>query len=475
MTRRLLLTYLTFALLILIALEVPLGYVYHRSETQHASAQLEHDAEVLAAFIDTAMRTGQREQIDLLAHESAQRLDGDVDVVDARGQLLASTHPDEHPPGSLATATDIRTVLHGQGRISTHVAEAGAVGVMSVTAPINPGMAAQGAVRVTVPKGPLTSRIEQFWLLLVGAGVAVLAAVALIALALARWISKPVRALELASRRLPDGALPPPTTTGPPELQRLAATFRATAERVHNLLESQRSFVGHASHQLKTPLAALRLRLENLESDSPAGNRDLHAAITETDRLAHLVETLLAMARFEQSALPRESVVLADAVADRIYVWSPLATEKQVRLEATGPETAEVLAVAGAVEQIIDNLVSNALRVAPPDSTIAISWRPGPDDMVELHVVDAGPGLPSEQRKRALDPFWRAPDAAKDGTGLGLSLVRKLAAAGGGDVALRAADGTGIDAVVTFPAGRPADVVSEGLVALHSGSPWTAR
>ncbi|GGQ82240.1 sensor histidine kinase [Couchioplanes azureus] len=455
MTRRLLLTYLTFALLILIALEVPLGYVYHRSETQHAFGQLEHDAEVLAAFVDTALRSGQREQIDLLAHESAQRLGGDVDVVDIRGHLLASTHPDEHPAGSLATAPDIRTVLQGQGQISTRVAESGGVGIMSVAAPINPGMAAQGAVRVTVPKGPLTSRIEQFWLLLAGVGVAVLAAVALIALALARWISKPVRALELATRRLPDGALPPPATTGPPELRRLAATLRATAARMHSLLESQRSFVGHASHQLKTPLAALRLRLENLESDIPGNShRDVQAAITETDRLAHMVETLLAMARSEQSSLSREPVVLADAVAERIYLWSPLAAEKKVRLAAAGPETTQVTAVAGAVEQIIDNLVSNALRVAPPDSTIEISWRPGPDGMVELHVVDAGPGLPAEQRERALDPFWRAPDAAKDGTGLGLSLVRKLATAGGGDVALHPADGTGIDAVVTFPAER---------------------
>ncbi|OJF12805.1 sensor histidine kinase [Couchioplanes caeruleus] len=453
MTRRLLLTYLTFALLILIALEVPLGYVYHRSETQHAFAQLEHDAEVLAAFVDTAMRNGQREQIDLLAHESAQRLGGDVDVVDARGWLLASTHPDRHPPGSLASAPDIRTVLEGQGRISTRDAEAGGAAIMSVAAAVNPGMAAQGAVRVTVPKGPLTSRIEQFWLLLAGVGVVVLAAVALIALALARWISKPVRALERATRRLPDGVLPVPATTGPPELRRLAATFRATAERMHNLLESQRSFVGHASHQLKTPLAALRLRLENLEPDiADGGTRDLQAAITETDRLAHMVETLLAMARSEQSSLSREPVVLAGAVADRISLWSPLAAERQVRLTSAGPQEARVQAITGAVEQIIDNLVSNALRVAPPDSTIAITWRPGSDDTVELHVVDAGPGLPPEQRERALDPFWRAPDAPKDGTGLGLSLVRKLATAGGGTAVLCPAGRTGIDAVVTFPA-----------------------
>jgi signal transduction histidine kinase len=453
MIRRLLLTYLTFALLILVALELPLGYVYHRSEERQAFGWLEHDAEVLAAFVDTALRNGQPDQIDLLAHESAQRLGGHVDVVDARGALLASTYPEQRPPAGLATAHDIATALGGQGRISARTAESGGVRVMSVAVPIHPGIANLGAIRVTVPTAPMTARIHRFWLILAAVGILVLAAIALVAVGLARWISKPVRALERATQRLPDGTLPPPTTTGPPELRRLAATFHATANRMKGLLESQRSFVGHASHQLKTPLAALRIRLENLEPDvAPEAGGNLQAAITETDRLAEMVEALLTMARSEQSTLPRESVALADAVAERIFLWSPLATEQDVRLTASGPDDALVHVVPGAVDQIIDNLLSNALRVAPTGSTIDIIWRPGAQDTMELHVVDAGPGLSAEQRERALDPFWRAPGAAKGGTGLGLSLVRKLAEVSGGGATLRPADGTGIDAVVTLPA-----------------------
>jgi signal transduction histidine kinase len=447
------LTYLTFALLILVSLEVPLGYVYHRSEEQHAFGQLEHDAEVLAAFVDTALSDEHPAQIHLLAHESAQRLGGHVDVVDARGELLSSTHPEKHPPGTLAVAPDIHTVLSGKGRISTRTAESGEVDIMSVAVPIHPGIASRGAIRVSVPTEAMTSRIERFWLILGIVGIAVLILVALIAFALARWISKPVRELERATRRLADGTAPSATsTTGPPELRRLAATFYATANRMQALIESQRSFIGHASHQLKTPLAALRLRLENLEPDITAeGGKNLQAALTETDRLAQMVETLLAMARAEQTTLPRHPVAMASAVSDRIFLWSPLADEHGVRLTADGDGCGtQVWAIPGAVDQIIDNLVSNALRVAPRGSTISIGWRPA-DPLVELHVVDEGPGLTAEQRDQALEPFWRAPDAAKGGTGLGLSVVRKLAEAGGGTVALRPADGTGIDAVVTFP------------------------
>jgi signal transduction histidine kinase len=456
--RRLLFTYLSFALLILLALEVPLGYVQHRNEQQHAFEQLEHDAEVLAAFVDTTISAGNRTQIDILAHESAQRLGGNVDIVDATGALISSTHRNQHPTGSLAGAADIHSVLTGQGRVSTRTAFSEGMNVMSVTVPIHPGVTAQGAIRVTVPTAALTTRIEHFWLLLAAAGVIVLAAAAVTAVALARWISRPIRALEQATRQVAAGTPPPPlaTTTGPPELRRLAVTFAATAHRLQSLIASQRAFIGHASHQLKTPLAAMRLRLENLEpalTGTPGKN--LRAALAETDRLAGLVDTLLAMARAEQVNQPAVPVDLADATADRIQLWEPLAHAQNVCLTASGSRPSRVLATPGTLDQIIDNLLSNALRAAPSGSTITLTWRTatgGADAaMIELHVIDEGPGLTAEQRHKAFEPFWRAPGAAKGGTGLGLALVHQLSHVNGGDAALRAAEGTGIDAVITLP------------------------
>lgn len=465
MTRRLLLTYLSFALLMLVALEVPLGYVYHRNEVQHAFEQLEHDAEVLAVFVDASLAHGEAARLDVLARESAQRLGGQVDVVDARGMLLASTHPQGRPPGSLAGAADIQGVLSGQGRIITRIGDSGGVRMMSVAVAVHPGMVAQGALRVSVPLAPLQARIRQFWLLLVAAGVIVLAIAALTAYGLARWISRPVRALEQATRQVADGTPPPPlaTTTGPPELRRLAVTFATTANRLQGLIASQRTFSGHASHQLKTPLAALRLRLENLEPDiAAAGEKNLRAALAETDRLAQMVEVLLALARCEQDSLPSGPVSLAAAVGDRILMWEPLATAQRVRLAGPASGDRRVRVVPGAVDQIVDNLLSNALRAAPPGSTVTVRWSAAAAGMVELHVVDQGPGLPADQLGKALDPFWRAPGAAKGGTGLGLALVRRLAELSGGHAVLRPAPGTGVDAVVTLPAAAPDQEVPEG-------------
>ncbi|WP_436529008.1 sensor histidine kinase [Actinoplanes sp. HUAS TT8] len=425
MIRRLLLTYLSLTLVVLVGLALPLGLVFARGEQQHASAQLEHDAEVLAAFVDASP-----DQVDALARQFGQRWNARVEVVD-RGTA---------PP-------ELATILSGQAQ----VINASSDGAMSVAVPIHPGNPEQGAVRVTISTASMAGRVHQFWTLLAVVGVIVLGVGALIAAALARWIARPVRALELATRRLAEGVTPAASTTsGPPELRRLAATFTTTATRVQELIASQRSFLGHASHQLKTPLAAMRLRLENLEPDiGPAGQANLRAALVETDRLATMVDTLLAMTH---SPGAPETVRLTDAAEERAALWRPMAADRDVSVTISGQEQVRVRAISGSVEQILDNLLSNALAVAPPGSTVQVSWRPV-SATVELHVVDAGPGLSGEQRVRALEPFWRAPGAPKGGTGLGLALVRKLAEAAGGDARLEPAAPTGLDAVVVLPVG----------------------
>jgi signal transduction histidine kinase len=442
--RRLLLTYVSLTLVVLAGLALPFGYVYQRGEQQHALAQLEHDAETLAAFIDTAMRTDQRTQIDALVHDAAQRWNARIDLLDAGGRPVITTRTD----GSVAP--DLRQVLASHTPVISTLSN----GRMTVAVPIHPGKPSQGAMQVSVSSAPLASRIRQFQLVLAGVSVAVLICGALIALALARWIGRPVRELERATRRLADGATTPASSnTGPPELRRLAETFNTTAVRLQELISAQRSFVGHASHQLKTPLTALRLRLENLEPDiTPDGETNLRAALREADRLATLVDTLLAMTRSEHQAAPAEPVPISAAVTARAALWQPVAENRDVTLTVSGPDHITAQAVPGALEQILDNLIANALDVAPPGTAVTVTWHSDGDSVVELHVIDAGPGLSDEHRVQALQPFWRAPGARKGGTGLGLALVDKLAEASGGRSRLDAAEPTGIDAVVALRA-----------------------
>ncbi|MFG3088025.1 sensor histidine kinase [Streptomyces antibioticus] len=472
MTRRLLLSYLTLAALLLVCLEFPLGFLYSRGERERVINAAQDEAESVSAYAALSIAAGRAAQdLPERAAHCAARIGGKVLIVDSSGALLATSHPlTEREEDSLASWPGIAAALRGTATEDVRTSTIGGVEYLAVATPVGHGAEGQGAVRITVPTRMVSERVHHVWLLLALGGLAALAAVAALGFVIARWTGRPIRELEHATKELAVGgtAVPVAITKGPPEVRSLAATFNRTAARLEHLLSSQRAFAGEASHQLKTPLAALRLRLENLENDIAEHRRgSLAAALTETDRLARMVEALLAMARLDESAAERERVDLGQVCAERHHAWSPLFERHGVWLVLAGDAGGEVLALPGAVEQILDNLLSNALRVSPPGSTVTIAPRPHPaherrfphrasgPGRVELHVVDEGPGMSEEQRRRAFDRFWRAPDAPKGGTGLGLALVQRLAHASGGEALLRGAPTGGLDAVVSLPTAGP--------------------
>ncbi|WP_405768905.1 HAMP domain-containing histidine kinase [Streptomyces sp. NBC_00080] len=497
MTRRLLLSYLTLAALVLLCLEIPLGFVYSRGERERVINAATDEAESVSAFASLSISAGRAAQdLPERAAHCAERIGGKVLIVDGSGTLLASSHPlNRREESGLASWPGIAAALRGTATADVRTSTIGGVRYLAVATPVRHGVEEQGAVRITVPTRMVSERVHHVWLLLALGGLAALTAVAALGFVIARWTGRPIRELEYATHELAMGgtAVPVAITNGPPEVRSLAATFNRTAARLEHLLASQRAFAGEASHQLKTPLAALRLRLENLENDIALDARgSLTAALTETDRLARMVEGLLAMARLDESAVEREPVDLGRVCAERHRAWTPLFEQHGVWLALAGDYAGGVLALPGAVEQILDNLLSNALRVAPPGSTVSVDprhhppherrfphrhphrhpHRPAGPGWVELHVMDEGPGMTEEQRRRAFDRFWRAPDAPKGGTGLGLALVQRLAHASGGEVVLRSAPRGGLDAVVRLPAvpARPGGTGNAGGTGDNGGS-----
>ncbi|MEU1314626.1 sensor histidine kinase [Streptomyces tibetensis] len=477
MTRRLLLSYLSLAALVLLCLEIPLGFVYSRGERERVVNAAKDEAESVSAYAALSLAAGRAER-DLptrVAH-CAERIGGKVVIVDAWGAPLATSHPvDAGVSGGLAARPGIAAALRGTSTVDVRTSTIGGVEYLSVAAPVGQEARPVGAVWLTVPTRTVHERVHHVWLLLVLGGLAVLTAVAVVGFAFARWAGRPIRELEQATHDLADGGrfAPVTVTKGPPEVRSLAAAFNHTAARLAHLLASQRAFAGEASHQLKTPLAALRLRLENLEPDIAARARgSLTAAVTETDRLARMVEHLLAMARLEEHAVIPATVDLGAVCAERHRTWQPLFAREGVSLVLFAGSVGPVLAVPGAVEQIMDNLLSNALRASPVGSTVTIelrlqarsrrALRDGRPRWVDLHVTDEGPGMTEEQRTRAFDRFWRAPGAPKGGTGLGLALVQRLALASGGEAVLRAAATGGLDVVIRLPSARPSGEAGPG-------------
>jgi signal transduction histidine kinase len=223
------------------------------------------------------------------------------------------------------------------------------------------------------------------------------------------------------------------------------------ASRLQTLVESQQAFASDASHQLRTPLTALRLRLENTAAvldDPHATAESIDEAVNEVQRLQLLVDGLLALARLEGAATARASIDVDAVIAERVELWTPLAIERDVTLETSVTHGLRVEAVPNALEQILDSYLDNALEVAPTGSTVTLLTVVH-ESSVEFHVVDEGRGLVEPERHRAFDRFWRG-HADGNGTGLGLAIAARLAQVSGGTVRLDANVPSGIDAVVVL-------------------------
>jgi signal transduction histidine kinase len=459
--RRLLITYLTITALTLAVVIVPLGSIFAAREKDRLVFDIERDAQTIASLVEDALEAGAQPSIaEALAGYEVDG--GRVVVVTTAGISVVDSDDTAGVPRDFSTRPEMVAALDGQRTSGTRPSETLGTDLMYVAIPVASGGTVHGAVRVTYPTSTLDARVQETWLRLGLLSIVVLAIVAGVGMVFARGVTRPVQRLQLAAGRLADGDLSVqvPADDGPPELQDLAETFNATAARLAQLVESQQRFVADASHQLRTPLTALRLRLETLQQAiAPDVRPKLDAAIGETNRLGRLVHSLLVLARSDATAPLCEASDLSGAVRDRSTAWEPVATDDGKRLVTDCPDGLWVVAVPEAVEQVLDNLVSNALAAAPPGSTVRIQVQEA-SDRLELHVIDEGPGMTAEERARAFDRFWRPAKETRttedSGFGLGLAIVHHLATRCGGTAQLEPGPGDiGLDASVAFvPAGR---------------------
>ena len=467
MTRRLLLSYLSLTLVIVVGFDFALALSFSAEAHQSAQLTVEREVAVLVDMVEDDIRLNDNADLPRLAAEYARLTGGRVLILDRQANVLASSPTSTVTSLSRGEQQDLRTALAGKRATNLRVSPALDAEVLSVAVPIATGGTALGAIHLAVPSKAVRGAINHVVLALVLGALAILGCVAGVGVALARWTIRPIRALENATDRLARGVVDTPAATniGPPELRQLAATFNHTAKRLQLLIDQQRGFAADASHQLRTPLTALRLRLENLEPDlADRGRVNLDAAITEIDRLADMIEQLLSLARLEEEGVTPVVVDLDEVVAGRIAHWIALAREQGVHIAVTGTPPGEVMAIPGTLEQILDNLLSNALRFSPEASTVTIdrcrlgrAGQPAAAGDVLLHVTDQGPGMTAEQRRLAFNRRWREPGAPEGGSGLGLAIVSRLVQASGAHITLDDAQGGGLDAVIAL---RPAPTVT---------------
>ncbi len=453
MRRRLLFSYVALTAVILLLLEVPLGVLYGRHERDALTSVARRDAAVLAAATAENLENPGESDLHSLASQYQAETGAEVAVVDATGRTLVSLDPDD-PSGAGRQDFDtaVAAALKGHSTVSRDSDDDGPETAVAV--PVRGPAGVLGVVVVAVPALPTQMRIERAWFALGGFAVVLLGLAALLGLWLARGLSRPLVALEVASERLGHGDLTARAPVeGPPEIAALATQFNQTASRMGELIATQQQFVADASHQLRTPLTALRLRLENLAADLPDDTAGpLEETQSEVDRLTRLVDGLLALSRAQQPAATLTTVDVTKVVADRCAAWAALADEQGVELtlatDTTEPVPAHV--VPGHLEQILDNLLANAVEASPPGRGIEVGVVDG-DSKVSIHVRDHGPGLNDQERQRAFDRFWQGGGSPRGSSGLGLAIVRQLASANDATITLATPKGGGLEAVLSLP------------------------
>ena len=257
----------------------------------------------------------------------------------------------------------------------------------------------------------------------------------------ARAIARPIGRVAEASRRLVAGRSPEPLPEeGAAEVQALARAFNETAEQLHHARESERAFLLSVSHELKTPLTAIRGYAEALGEGAASPEEALTIIRREADRLERLVRDLLDLARMNRHefSVDREEIDLAEVAREAVRRYLPEAGD--VALETLGSVNAPALGDHDRMLQVVSNLVENALRSTPPGGSVTVRAEPG-----LLAVEDTGLGLPAEDLPRAFERFYLYDRGSgrRLGTGLGLAIVKELVEAMGGLVEVTSTVGAG--------------------------------
>ncbi len=445
MARRIALTVLALISAVLVTTVVPLGLLTTAEARDSFRAETVVSARAVAAVAEENLT--ESSAIPSLASSLARtvRAGDRVWVFSKSSRLLAvigaSGRNMPVPPAEIAavlrTGGPAVSEANDRLRVVTGVRS-------SVSAP------SAGVVVLSRSTRELDERLRVLWAWLIAVAAAGLLAGVIVAITFARWVARPLSGLDAAAQRLGSGDLQTRAAAGqgPPEVRRLASTFNTMAGRLEALVHGHRATMADVSHQLRTPLAALRLRLDLLMQDADrATAAELADAQGEIARLSRLVDGLLAIARAENVVAEPVEIPVDVVIRDRAAAWRPVAEERGVVLTTGchGPVRASL--GEGHLEQILDNLLANALDAVPSGGQIRVSASlAGPG--ARIVVADDGPGMSPHQQEAA---FRRFATTTPGGAGLGLAIVHRLVTSNGGSAALSDTPGGGLTVTVDLP------------------------
>jgi signal transduction histidine kinase len=446
---RLLAAFAYVLILVIVALEVPLILNVSRRVDAEVKAQAAAQAQLIAASAAAELEDDDTRALGEIVRE-AGRETARVLVVGKDGTLVADTAGQE---GSYRDRPEIAAALAGRIAQGRRFSDTLGQTLLYTAVPVVIGDDVEGAVRITQSVDAIDRRIRRDVLGLAGIGAIALVLGLAFAWVLAGTLARPLQRLAATARRVEAGDLEARAEPeGSSEHREVADAFNDMTDRLGQVLEAQRQFVANASHQLRTPLTGLRLRLEAASLKAgPELAEELAAAEREVERLAHLLTALLTLAREGDRPSSHATTSLADAVEHARDRWEDRAEQGGYRLvvdcreEALARISEEDLAI------VLDNLIENALHYSVGGAVTVECGREG--NQVYLAVLDEGPGLEPGEEQGVFERFSRGSGGQRaPGTGLGLALVATLARRWGGSASIGNRSEGGARAEVRFPA-----------------------
>jgi signal transduction histidine kinase len=444
-------------LLALIAFAVPFGLSLRDRQDEEVRLQARGQADVVAATAAPLLPRTRRAQLSELTDKTSESVRGRVLIVDAHGRVLADSAGSSRLHASYAARPEIAAALRGERyQRSRHSATLGE-DLLATAAPVVRRGQVAGAVRITQSVAAVHRAVRR--------SIAGLALIAVVVLAMgmaagwliARRLALPLRRLDATAGEIARGQFERRAPVeGTREQRSLARSFNSMADRLARALRAQQEFVADASHQLRTPLTGLRLRIEEAGQSAADGGQpdvgELRAALGEIDRLSQMVDELLLLSAAVDRDAPAEDVELSTSARRAAARWEAAAEEAGISLSLGNGAGGRVRAARADVDRAVDVLVENALRYSPAGTSVRI--EAGSD---RLEVVDAGPGLAPGEEEQVFERFHRgsAGQAGPTGTGLGLPIARELMRRWNAGVRLENRPKGGTRAVIAFEIDEP--------------------
>ncbi|GAB3672654.1 sensor histidine kinase [Saccharopolyspora tripterygii] len=445
MGKRLLLVLLTFSVLAVAGFAAPLLRATAAERTQQLVLARNADLDRFAGLADHAFGTGDATVLRAEARRYTDLYDEPLVVVDAARAPVVETGG--------ARAADVAGPIDKALRNEP----AGAVQWLRPWSreqlvryrPVGDGTRVSGAVVMEASVRRATSDIAGQWVLIAAGALTALVVCGLLALVLSRWVLRPLADLGAGVRAISAGSRRSwvPADAGPPELRELAVSFNRMSEAVAEADERQRRLVADASHQLRNPMAALRLRVDALERRiTPDGERTYRSTVGEVDRLEALLDRLLALATADEASDSGEPGDVAAVIDDRVRAWRPAADDAGISLSAPESASGRTALSTEELTQVLDVLLDNAVKYAA-GASVEVIW-----DGRALTVADTGPGLSDEEISLASQRFWRADHhRGSRGSGLGLAIAGQLLAAHGGEMRIARTEPHGLSVHLDLP------------------------